>query len=143
MPLELTYKAMDRGPVPMQIYENRETPGYFSKVVFEPYALKNGGTGYIVKPNGKFEPDYFAQAELEEMAALIEIYAQAWVKAGTMSEASHQDIKAWRKTHSRSRNAVIDPIEEFDRDITAVPEEALKTEELKYLMQRKMRELAV
>ena len=142
MPLELTYKAMERGPVPMEIYGNRDKPDYFSKVIFEPIQTKSG-TGYIVKPNGKFEPDYFAEAELEEMNRLIEIFAQQWVTAAEMSEASHQAIKAWKKTYSRQPNSDIDPIEEFDRDITMIPEEALNTEELKYLMRRKIAEHAV
>ena len=145
MPLELTYKAMERGPVPMKIYDNRNNPDFFSKVIFEPFQTKSGGDGYLVKPkpNGKFEPDYFAEAELEEMDKLIEIFAQQWVGAAEMSEASHQDIKAWKKTYSRQPNADIDPIEEFDRDILSVPEDTLHTEELKYLMRRKMAELAV
>jgi hypothetical protein len=112
-------------------------------VIFEPIQKKDGKTGYMVKPNGKFDPDYFAEAELEEMDHLIEMFAQKWVGASEMSEASHQAIKAWKKTYSRSPNAEIDPIEEFDRDITAVPEETLHTEELKYLMHRKVAELAV
>jgi recombinational DNA repair protein (RecF pathway) len=145
MPLELTYKAMDHGPVPTEIYGNRDNPGYFSKVIFEPFQTKANKDGYWVKPkpNGKFESDYFAQAELEEMNNLIEMFAQQWVGAVEMSEASHQAIKAWEKTYSRERNANIDPIEEFDRDILAVPEETLHTEELKYLMHRKVAELAV
>ena len=138
MPLELTYKAMDRGPVPMEIYDNRDKPGYFSKVVFEPFQTKNGGTGYLIKPKGKFDPDYFAEAELEEMNKLIEIFAQQWIGAAEMSDASHQALRAWKKTYSRCRNAKIDPIEEFDRDIAAVPENSLHTEEMKYLMRRKM-----
>jgi hypothetical protein len=142
MPLELTYKAMQRGPVPMEIYENRDKPEYFPKVVFEPFQAKNG-TGYIVKPNGKFQPDYFAEAELEEMNSLIEIFARQWVGASEMSDASHQAIRAWKTTFSRTPNAVIDPIEEFDRDIMTTPEETLHTEELKYLMHRKMTEIAV
>jgi len=143
MPLELTYKAMKRGPVPLEIYDNRAIPNYFSKVIFEPFQTKDRKTRYLIKPNGKFNPDYFAEAEIEEMNDLIEIFAQKWVRATEMSEASHQAIKAWRETHLRSPNAVIDPIEEFERDITAVPEETLHTEELKYLMRRKMAELAV
>ena len=143
MPLELTYKAMERGPVPMEIYENRAKRGYFSKVIFESFQTKSGQTGYLVKPNGKFDPDYFAEAEIEEMNNLIEMFAQQWVGASEMSEASHQAIKAWKKTHFRSPNAVIDPIEEFDRDILMVPEEDLHTEELRYLMRRKMLELAI
>jgi len=145
MPLELTYKAMERGPVPMEIYRNRDNPDCFSKVKFEPFQTKSGKDGYLIKPkpNGKFEPDYFAEAELKEMNNLIEMFAQQWVGAAEMSEASHQDIKAWKKTYSREKNADIDPIEEFDRDILAVPEEMLHTEELKYLMHRRMAELAV
>jgi len=134
---------MKHGPVPLEIYDNRAIPNYYSKVIFEPFQTKDGKTGYLIKPNGKFDPDYFAEAELKEMNDLIEIFAQKWVGATEISEASHQAIKAWRETHSRSPNAVIDPIEEFERDITAVPEETLHTEELKYLMRRKMAELAV
>jgi hypothetical protein len=140
MPLELTYKAMQRGPVPMEIYENRDTPGYFPLVTFEPFQIQNG-TGYLVKPKGTFNPDYFAEAELEEMNNLIEIFAQQWVGASAMSDASHQAIKAWKKTWARSPNAIIDPIEEFDRDIMAAPEETLQTGELRYLMHRKMAEI--
>ena len=143
MPLELTYKAMPRGPVPIEIYENRGKPGYFSKVIFEPYQARDGKTRYIVKPNGKFEPDYFANAELEEMNHLIEMFADKWISASDMSDASHQVIKSWKKTHSRSPNAIIDPIEEFDRDITSIPMDELETGELKYLMHRKMAELAL
>jgi hypothetical protein len=143
MPLELTYIAMQRGPVPIEIYNNRDNPAYFSKVIFEPVQTKSGGTGYRVKPNGKFDSDYFAEAELEEMNNLIEIFAQKWVGAAEMSEASHQDIKAWKKTYSRQPDANIDPIDEFDRDITAVPEETLQNAEYKYLVHRKMLELAI
>jgi hypothetical protein len=143
MPLELTYKAMERGPVPMEIYGNRDTPNYFSKVTFEPTKTNSGNSMYLVKPKGTFEPDYFAEAELEEMDHLIEMFAQEWVGSTEMSEASHQAIQAWKKTYSRQPNADIDPIEEFDRDITAAPEDSLQNGELKYLMHRRMMELAV
>ncbi|MDR2510492.1 MAG: SocA family protein [Spirochaetaceae bacterium] len=96
MPLELTYRAMPRGPVPIEIYDNRNNPVFFSKVIFEPFQTKSG-TGYLIKPNGKFTPDYFAEAEIEEMNNLIEIFTQQWVGAAEMSDASHQAIKAWKK----------------------------------------------
>jgi uncharacterized phage-associated protein len=137
MPLELTYKAMRHGPVPMEIYENRDKPGYFPLVAFDSFQAQ-GGIGYLVKPKGAFNPDYFAEAELEEMNNLIEIFARQWVSASVMSDASHEAIKAWEKTWSRSPNAIIDPVEEFDRDIMTAPEETLQTGELRYLMHRKM-----
>ena len=143
MPLELTYKAMDHGPVPIEIYGNRDKPECFSKVVFEPMQVKGGKLGYIVKPNGKFDPDYFAEAELKAMNELIEMFAQVWINTNDMSDMSHQDIKAWKKTFSRKPNVEIDPIEEFDRDIMSIPEEELQNAEYKYLIHRKMLELAV
>ena len=91
----------------------------------------------------KFEPDYFAEAELEEMGNLIEIFAQRWVGTSEISEASHQEIRAWRKMYSRTPNANIDPMDEFGRDITAVPEDELSVEELKYLTRRRVLDLAV
>ena len=139
MPLELTYIAMQRGPVPMEIYGNRNKQGYFSKVIFDPVQTKDGNLGYIVKPDGKFNSDYFAEAELEEMNNLIEMFAQGWVNANDMSEMSHQAINAWKKTYSREPNAVIDPIEEFDRDIMTVPEDELTTAEERFLLQHCLR----
>jgi uncharacterized phage-associated protein len=41
MPLELEYKAWEYGPVPIEIYVNRETIGYFSLTAFEPVPLKS------------------------------------------------------------------------------------------------------
>jgi uncharacterized phage-associated protein len=142
MPLELTYKAMEHGPVPMEVYENREEKGAFSTVIFEPTDFKAGNSGYLVKPNGKFNADYFADAELEEMRNLIEMFAQGWVGAAVMSDASHKSIPAWKKTYAKSPNAIIDPIEEFNRDITTVPEDSLSTAEERFLIHRKIAELA-
>lgn len=144
MPLELQYIAMPHGPVPKEIYENRENPAYFASVSFEPVRLKNEKTGYIVKPQGKFNADYFSAAEMEEMKNLIDIFAQKWVDSAIMSDASHKAIKAWKKTFDNNTpNRYIDPVNEFDRDIYDVPEENLTTQELRYLMSRKMRELAI
>jgi hypothetical protein len=139
MPLELTYRAMPRGPVPTEIYENRDKPDYFHKVIFEPFQTKNG-TGYLVKPNGKFNPDYFAEAELEEMNNLIDIFAQKWIGASEMSDMSHGEINAWKKTWAHNPNAVIDPINEFDRDISDIPENELTPQEERYLTQKSIRE---
>jgi hypothetical protein len=144
MPLELTYRAMEHGPVPIEIYENRDNPEYFSLVLFEP-SHSQTGTFYRIKPKPRrrFNPDYFAEAELNEMRGLIEIFAQKWVGASTMSRASHDEIKAWKVTRSFGSNPIIDPIAEFDRDISAVPENELHNGELRYLMRRRLAEIAL
>ena len=136
MPLELTYKAMKNGPVPLEVYDKRSQPGAFSTVDFEPFETQSGKPGYLVKPKGKFNPDYFAEAELEEMRNLIEIFAQQWVGASVMSDASYQEILAWKKTYSKQPDAIIDPKDGFKRDITAAPPETLSSAEERYLIRR-------
>ena len=137
MPLELTYRAMENGPVPIEVYDKRSQPGAFSSVDFEPFDTQKGKDGYIIKPKGKFNPDYFAEAELEEMRNLIEIFAQQWVGANVMSDASHEAILAWKKTYKNQPNAIIDPIDDFKRDITSVPTESLSSAEERFLIHRK------
>jgi hypothetical protein len=141
MPLELTYRAMKNGPVPTEIYDKRDQRKAFSLVVFEPFEGKGGSAGYVVKPNGKFKSDYFAEAELEEMRNLIEIFDQQWVGANVMSDASHEAILAWKKTYTKQPNAVIDPIDDFKRDIATAQPETLNAMEERFLIHRKMMEL--
>jgi uncharacterized phage-associated protein len=137
MPLDLEYKAMEHGPVPIEIYANRETKNYFTLVSFEPV-----GSGIIVKPAGKFNPDYFAETELDEMCYLIDIFAQQWIGAGVMSKASHDNIRAWDITYKKRPNQTINPIDEFDRDILEIPEEELTPQEERYLTQKAIKEFS-
>lgn len=137
MPLELEYRAMEYGPVPIEIYANREVGAYFTLVSFEP-----SGNGFIVKPTGKFNSDYFAETELEEMRSLIEIFAQQWVGAAVMSNASHKDIRAWRVAYKEHPNQTINPIDEFERNILEIPEEELTPQEERYLTQKAIREFS-
>lgn len=142
MPLELRYRAMKNGPVPIEIYDKREKTGAFSTVEFEQIKTKAGHSAFIVKPNGKFNPDYFSDAELEEMGNLIEIFAQQWIGANEMSDASHEAILAWKKTFKKQANAIIDPIDNFERGILSLPLESLSSVEERFLTHRKIAELA-
>jgi hypothetical protein len=138
MPLDLEYKAMEHGPVPIEIYAKRQTRNYFTLVSFEP-----AGNGFIVKPIGKFNPDYFAETELEEMRNLIEIFAQKWVTSSVMSDSSHKDIRAWRVTYKKHPNQIINPIDEFDRNILEIPEEELTPQEERFLVQKNIQEYSI
>lgn len=138
MPLELKYKAMKHGPVPIDIYDHRFDNNYFSKVIFEKYKLPDSKDAILIRPNGKFEEDYFSENELEEMKNLIEIFAQQWVDAKIMSDSSHQSLRSWKKTYSTNPNSFIDPKDEFDRDILSIPIEELSSTEERYLIQHYM-----
>ena len=55
-PLGLKYLAMERGPVPIEIYEKREA--YKSSC----FAFKKGAEdNFVVVPNGKPNMDYFSK----------------------------------------------------------------------------------
>jgi hypothetical protein len=140
MPLELHYRAMQYGPVPIDIYEHREDINYFPKVLFEKKTLESGKAIFIVKPIGKFEDDYFSENELEDMRELIEIFAQQWVGAQVMSDGSHQSLRSWKVTYKRAPNTLIDPKDEFDSDILSLPPEALTAVQERYLLQRLSRQ---
>jgi hypothetical protein len=142
MPLELTYRAMKNGPVPLEVYDKRTQQGAFSTVDFEPFEPQKTSNAYIVKPKGKFNPDYFADAELEEMQNLIDFFAQHWVGANVMSDASHESILAWKKAYKKQENSIIDPIDGFKRDIVAAPPETLSSAEERFLIHRKIVEFA-
>lgn len=136
MPLELNYRAMEHGPVPIDIYDHREEKHYFSKVIFEKFKLINGQEAIMIKPNGKFEDDYFSENELEELNNLIEIFAQQWIDSKIMSDSSHQALISWRKTYKNNPNAFIDPKDEFEKDILSLPIEDLTATEERYILQR-------
>jgi len=127
--LGLTYLAMERGPVPIEIYNERKnlkTECYEFKPTDKEYKK------FLVVPKGEPNTDYFSDYEIEEMYRLIEIYADRYVKTNEISEASHESILAWKRAFKRKPNSVIDYKEEFPGDILKrqkdkikFPEEAL------------------
>lgn len=138
MPLELKYRAMDHGPVPVEIYDKRD-----KSPVSEGYEfVNNGANKYIIKARGHFDPDYFSETELEEMNNLILFFAQNWVDAKIMSDASHQDIKAWRKTYKESPNAFINITDEFIHDVMREAIENLTDPEIRFLTIQNIKQLS-
>jgi len=126
--LDLVYRAKERGPVPVEIYGNKKDT---SK-----YKFRKDEYGEFVISVGSFDPDYFSPYELEIMERLIEIYAQAWVNTTIMSNSSHSDIKAWRRTWEKKPNSLIDYSLEFDEDLSLKDEENLTYPEEVYLTYR-------
>ncbi|MDR1466669.1 MAG: SocA family protein [Treponema sp.] len=143
MPLGFEYRAMEHGPVPIEIYEHQENNGYFRLVTFEPVDLKGGGRGYTIKPKGSFNSNYFAETELEEMSNLIMFFAQRWVTVSIMSDSSHKEIKAWRTAYKKGVNTLINPLDEFERDIFTISNDDLTPEEERYLIQKSIRDYCV
>ena len=127
--LGLIYSAMDKGPVPIEIYANRDKLKN-ECFVFVPLEEEK----YIVKANGKPDLDYFSPFEIGEMNRLIEIYADYFVKASDISEASHETIAAWKKTWAKKRNAIINYDDAFVEDLLTKPHANLSFAEESYLL---------
>jgi hypothetical protein len=114
--LGLEYKAKKRGPVPPALYDNR------SNLRTKCYAfLKIGQTGagqdrYDIIAHGVPNLDYFSKKEMNEMQRLIDIYADVFVTAGDMSDASHERIRVWRETWRTNPNGMIDYKLTFEKD---------------------------
>ncbi len=123
--LELKYRAMKRGPVPIEIYEDKtETSKYR-------FVKDDRGQFVVCKVNPKL--DCFSPYEIDLMERLIEIFAQKWMKSDTISEASHESIAAWQRTWNKQPNSIIDYALEFDNDIFTKKESELTFSEEAYL----------
>lgn len=112
--LGLTYDAMDRGPVPEELYKEREF------LQSDMYTSSMDGAQLIFKASVKKpDLDYFSKWEIDEMNRLIEIYAASYVKTGDISDASHESIMAWKRTYRTNKNGKIPYSAEFPGDIYA------------------------
>lgn len=126
--LGLIYKAMKWGPVPVEIYDD--------KTETATYKFKADKIGEFIVVKGPPDLDYFSAYELALMERLIEIFADRWVTSKIMSDASHEDINAWRRTWANNPNGIINYDLEFDGDVFLKDEDQLTYAEEVYLTQK-------
>lgn len=124
--LGLRYQAMPRGPVPIDIYNIRDKCAEFTK----------DEIGYFVASRGKADLDYFSRYEINLMKRLIEIYAKSYIPAQLISDASHENIKAWKRTWNKSPNSIIDYSLEFEGLLTKKEDDELTCPEEIHLIQK-------
>jgi len=134
--LGLIYKAMDMGPVPMEIYgTKKDTEKYkFQATMF------GQREGLAVIPKGIPDLDYFSNYEFELMKRIIEIFARSWITTSIMSDSSHQQILAWKRSYKKQKNSIIDYSLEFDGDLFSKKLEELTFPEESYLTFRALSE---
>ena len=115
--LELKYRAFKNGPVPEEIYQNKD--GYETDCFkFE----KRSNRRVVVISKKEADLDYFSEFEIEIMNDLLNKYIG---KENTMKEIidnicndSHKDIKAWKVAYDREKNSAMnysDTFEEIDQ----------------------------
>ncbi len=131
--LDLVYSAMQRGPVPIEIYRD--------KAETLKYRFTKDEWGEFVVEKGKANLDYFSPYEVALMDRLIEIFASQWVTSSMASDSSHESIKAWRRTWDNKKNAIIDYALEFDGDLLSKKKDQLSYQEEVYLTYRALKDI--
>lgn len=127
MPLELSYCAMEHGPVPIELYHN------ISNLKSDLYrVIQEDQNKYKFQATGRPNLDYFSEDEIAELNNLIFMFAQKWVQTKIMSDSSHQAIKPWIATWKTNPNSLIDPILQFS-DIKTKTEDELSAIEEHFL----------
>lgn len=129
--LGLRYKAMEKGPVPIDLYEKRHA--YVSPLA---KFVKDDRGGFMVIAKADPELDYFSPYELALMGKLIEIYATSYIPTRLMSDASHEEIAAWKRTWKTKPNGIIDYALEFRADPICVSESEASYREDHFLVSR-------
>ncbi|OPZ75805.1 MAG: hypothetical protein BWY82_00084 [Verrucomicrobia bacterium ADurb.Bin474] len=133
----LTFSAMRMGPVPLEIYDKRNSLArplfkFIKYSYFKPNAEFDGG--WCVVANGEPDLTYFSKQEITEMNRLLEIYAHRGVSSQDMSDASHEVIRAWKKAWKTKPNSIIDWGLTFSSDPQGKKAEDLSPEEENYLL---------
>ncbi len=133
--LELEYKAMQKGPVPREIYDNRGIPYETECFKF----VRIGPQNYIIEHKQEPDMDYFSNYEKETMEEIISRYSNKNVTQKEITETicddSHKEIKAWELAWNKKKNSIIDYDYVFG-NISFKPESELSQAESMYLTYR-------
>ena len=129
--LGLEYDALEKGPVPIELYDNR-------------FGLKNDyfefvptGTGTIeVRNVSQPNLDYFSDDELDVMDNILDRYATSDLES--LIEDAHSEIRAWRSAWEQAgklgkKRVSIDFKDEFDPAIFDREESELTPQETRFL----------
>jgi uncharacterized phage-associated protein len=135
--LGLKYVAMAKGPVPIEIYSKRKN---LKTECFEFREVEENK--FIVIAKGRPNLEFFSAYEIKKMQQFVEIYADTFVKTSDISEASHQDIKAWRKAYKKKENSIIEYELQFEEDIQHKDTKELKPAEENFLIYKSIEEAA-
>lgn len=125
----LHYKAMEKGPVPIEIYFEKE---YRSTDLYD---FKEDQYGvYIDIKKKKCNMDYFSDYEIQLLNNYIEIFAVRYVNSNMMSDASHKNIFAWKRVYNKTPNENIKYSDEFPGDIHSYDIDKLTLPQESYLI---------
>lgn len=130
MSLGLNYSAMKHGPVPDEIYKG----GILQNTEFYKFQKEGKTVKIIPIQNSKINYDLFTRYENDLLSRLIEIFADKYIDSQLISDASHRDIKAWRKAWSLHPNGPMKSRDEFSDNLYEKPPEKLTLQEEHFIL---------
>lgn len=95
----LEYYAWDRGPVPVELYEELKQPkkDFIAHLLKTKRALFNKHTREELKPRKPFNETYFSEFELDLMKQLAKDHFRE--NSEEISEATHFETGPWHEVH--------------------------------------------
>lgn len=109
------YLALKNGPVPKQLYDNKEeylkTQPFKDKIL-----LKKDENRIIYEPTGEPDLEYFSDYEIELIEKIVEKHAKKYITTGVICNVMHKEILAWQKAWENRENkkrVPINPLETF------------------------------
>lgn len=123
----LEYLALEKGPVPAMLYDNREA--YLESQPFrDTVVLKKIDDRIIFKPVAEPDLQYFSDDEIVLMESLVEKYASTVRTTEELCRISHTEIEAWKARSDKNR-VHINPLDTFPNILQKSSDELTPVEE--------------
>lgn len=140
--LGLDYFAMENGPVPPYLYDNRHNENVSAIYRFTP-SMEGGGKIYI-EALKKPELEYFSDRAVDEMERLSQEFILSGKGLSYLIEATHK-LRSWETAWNAAlnfgrRRMLMEYSDEFSPDIHTKPTDELSWEEEAFLAYEKRRE---
>lgn len=116
-PFELTFKAMERGPVPDEVLVSIDEDENFGKSFFELKTefdetdLLSSNKSKIVIESKKYNLDYFSDFEIEVFDDLLNRFSKNYKSNKSLIDATHDLVpwkKAWESRGSKNMKIIND-----------------------------------
>lgn len=92
--LEIGYRAMEMGPVPLDLYSKKEATSHYE---FLKICGTRGDELFVINPLTEPDLEYFSEIEVATMRSILDEFARPGVSTKTLIDATHKRISAWRK----------------------------------------------
>lgn len=96
--LDIDYKAYKRGPVPDDLYSNKEDTSHYE---FLEVKGIDGEPRVVINPLVEPDMEYFSEEEISVMEGILAEFARPGVTTQTLIDATHERITAWEKAWER------------------------------------------